>query len=237
MSDTFAEPTVTGLFFENSEAIDLFAKAFPKAQGAMGDVLKKATNPAFKSKYADLSAVVEAVIPPLNENGFSVLQPSGFDEGRVKVMTLILHESGQWMRCTLSLNPTKLDPQGIGSAITYGRRYGLQAMSGVAPEDDDGNAASFRGKTQEREPDRPSNAAMVGVMKAAIAVCDDLPALKAWKDDNAKFIADFEANDLDAYNDVVRAWKNRGDAIRRMASAADTFDIAADEAGQALEAA
>lgn len=138
-----ASPTIVSQDFETSAEIAEFAKAFPKAQAAMGDVLKKATNPAFKSKYADLAAVVEATIPALNSSGFSVLQPPATGgNGEVRIMTMILHESGQWMRCTLSLRPTKADPQGVGSAITYGRRYGLQAMTGVAPEDDDGNAAS-----------------------------------------------------------------------------------------------
>jgi hypothetical protein len=137
------DPHVVSTDFETSTDIAEFAKAFPKAQAAMGDVLKKATNPAFRSKYADLAAVVEAVIPALNESGFSVLQPPATTrDGTVRIMTMILHESGQWMRCTLALKPTKADPQGVGSAITYGRRYGLQAMTGVAPEDDDGNAAS-----------------------------------------------------------------------------------------------
>lgn len=128
--------------FEASPEIAEFAKAFPKAQSAMGDVLKNANNPAFKSKYADLAAVVEATIPALNSAGFSVLQFPSFNGSEVRVATLILHESGQWMRCTLALRPTKADPQGVGSATTYARRYGLQAMTGVAPEDDDGNAAS-----------------------------------------------------------------------------------------------
>lgn len=139
---TDQSPAILSQDMETSEGIDAFAKSFPKAQSAMGDVLKNANNPAFKSKYADLAAVVEATIPALNSAGFSVMQFPTFDGQTVKVSTMILHESGQWMRCTLSLRPTKADPQGVGSAITYGRRYGLQAMTGVAPEDDDGNAAS-----------------------------------------------------------------------------------------------
>jgi hypothetical protein len=129
---------------ETSSDLNEIAKALPKAQAAMGEVFKKANNPAFKSKYADLSAVVEAVLPALNEHGISLLQPTAYDGHAVKVGTMLLHESGQWVRCTLTIPLAKKDAHGIGSACTYGRRYGLQAMSGVAPEDDDGNAASAK---------------------------------------------------------------------------------------------
>lgn len=127
---------------EMSADISEIAKALPKAQAAMGEVFKKATNPAFRSKYADLSSVVDAVVPAFNESGVTLLQPSSFDGEFVRVATMLLHESGQWVRCTLAIRPSKPDAHGIGSAVTYARRYGLQAMSGVAPEDDDGNAAS-----------------------------------------------------------------------------------------------
>lgn len=145
MSEEFSSyPTPTAIM-EMSEGIDLIAKALPKAQAAMGEVFKNANNPAFKTKYADLAAVIEAVLPALNANGISLLQPAGFDGERVKVGTMLLHESGQWVRCAISFPLAKRDAHGIGSAITYGRRYGLQAMSGVAQMEDDGNAAA--GKT------------------------------------------------------------------------------------------
>lgn len=138
---------------EMSDQIDAIAKVLPKAQAAMGDVIKNANNPAFKTKYADLGAVIEAVVPALNQHGITLLQPATFDGELARVATMLLHESGQWVRCTLASPLQKRDAQGIGSVNTYLRRYGLQAMSGVAPEDDDGNAAS--GPRQERpEPKR-----------------------------------------------------------------------------------
>jgi hypothetical protein len=112
------------------------------AQKATEAVKKASTNPAFKSKYADLSVVVEAVVPALNAAGVSVLQFPAFNGELVSVATTLLHESGSSVTATLHLRPSKLDPQGVGSAITYARRYALMAMTGAAPEDDDGAAAS-----------------------------------------------------------------------------------------------
>ena len=119
-----------------------FAKAFVAAQMATEAVKKAASNPHFKSKYADLSEVVEATVPALNANGIAVIQSPGFDGDLVSVTTMLIHESGATVTGTLRMRPTKNDPQGVGSAITYGRRYSLLAMTGAAPEDDDGSAAS-----------------------------------------------------------------------------------------------
>lgn len=119
-----------------------FAKAFVAAQKATEAVKKASTNPAFRSKYADLAEVVEAVVPALNAHGIGVLQFPGAEGGDVLVTTELLHESGASVRSTLRLKPVKTDPQGVGSAVTYGRRYSLLAVTGAAPEDDDGNAAS-----------------------------------------------------------------------------------------------
>lgn len=119
-----------------------FAKAFIAAQKSTEAVKKAATNPAFKSKYADLSEVVEATIPALNANGIGVIQSPGYDGELVTIETVFLHESGASCTGILRLRPSKADPQGVGSAITYGRRYSLLAMTGAAPEDDDGNLAS-----------------------------------------------------------------------------------------------
>lgn len=119
-----------------------FAKAFVAAQKATEAVKKASSNPAFRSKYADLAGVVEAVLPALNANGIGVMQFPAFDGEWVLVTTTFLHETGSSVTGELKLRPSKSDPQGVGSAITYGRRYTLLAMSGAAPEDDDGNAAS-----------------------------------------------------------------------------------------------
>ena len=117
--------------------------ALVKAQKAFGPALKTSQNPHFKSRYADLSACVEAVVEALNENGIALTQHTHHAEGGVCVETILIHESGEQLSFGQLFVPcTKQDAQGYGSAITYARRYQLQTALGIAPEDDDGNAAS-----------------------------------------------------------------------------------------------
>ena len=119
------------------------AFAFVRAQAGFGAALKTSTNPHFKSRYADLSACVEAVIDSLHKNGFALLQKTHECETGVAVETILMHESGEQISGGILRVPaSKLDPQGYGSALTYARRYSLMAVCGIAPEDDDGNAAS-----------------------------------------------------------------------------------------------
>ena len=129
---------------QKSESIAALAAALAIAQGEMKGAVKDSANPFFKSKYADLASVVEAIRLAFSDNGLSYIQtvePSDKDE--VRVETTILHSSGEWISCgVLSLPVSKSDAQGYGSALTYARRYSLSAAAGVAPEDDDGNAAS-----------------------------------------------------------------------------------------------
>lgn len=122
--------------------IGTIATALAKAQAEMGVALKKADNPHFKCKYADLSSVVSACMPALNSNGIAVVQPTGEDEHGRYVETILIHgASGQTLSCRVPLIVQKNDMQGYGSAVTYARRYGLMGMAGIAPEDDDGNGA------------------------------------------------------------------------------------------------
>jgi hypothetical protein len=147
-----------------SEQINELAAALAKAQGEMGGAVKDAANPFFKSKYADLASVWEACRGPLAKNGLSVVQfpnteysgspepyewTSKMGEKRygvrvvcvVSVLTRLTHASGQWMEDRVSTMLPTGDPQAVGSAITYLRRYALQSVAGVAPEDDDAEAA------------------------------------------------------------------------------------------------
>jgi len=119
------------------------AQALVKAQREFGPALKTSTNPHFKSRYADLAACVEAVIESLNNNGIMLMQPCHESESGVIVETLFIHESGETFSAgKLHVPATKHDAQGYGSALTYARRYSLMAACGIAPEDDDGNAAT-----------------------------------------------------------------------------------------------
>lgn len=127
-----------------SDSIKELAAALSKAQGEIKGAVKDSANPFFKSKYADLSSVVEAIRDAFAKNGLSytqAIEPTERDE--VRVETILLHASGEWLSAgVLALPVSKHDAQGFGSALTYARRYGLSAAVGVAPEDDDGNAAT-----------------------------------------------------------------------------------------------
>ena len=128
------------------------AAAFVAAQKGFAPALKTSTNPHFKSKYVDLAGCIEAVIDSLNSNGIALIQPTHECADGVTVETIFLHESGEQLSAgKLHVPATKNDPQGYGSALTYCRRYSLMAACGIAPEDDDGNAASKRVKTPSRE--------------------------------------------------------------------------------------
>ena len=125
-----------------SESIKHLAIAMCSAQSEMGGAAKGAANPFFKSKYADLSSVVQAIKEPFANHGLSYVQFPVEDGGRVGIETILMHESGEWLSSSFTVQLTKQDAQGAGSAITYCRRYGLQAVAGIPSEDDDGNAAS-----------------------------------------------------------------------------------------------
>lgn len=126
------------------------ATALVKAQQAFGPALKTSTNPHFRSRYADLSACVEAVIEGLNSAGIALIQRTSEDNTGVTVETVFIHESGEMLECgKLHVPAAKQDPQGYGSALTYARRYSLMAACGIAPEDDDGNLASRKVPTPD----------------------------------------------------------------------------------------
>jgi hypothetical protein len=136
--------------------MDEAIKALVKAQQEMGAVLKNAKNPHLKSKYADLGSVIDATFPALHANGFAVMQPAGMDDMGQFVETHFCHISGKTFSSRIYLVIGKNDMQGVGSAHTYARRYGLLAMAGVAPEDDDGEATKAP-KRQDAPP--PFNSA------------------------------------------------------------------------------
>jgi len=125
-----------------SESIKNIAIAMCQAQSEMGGAHKGKSNPFFKSKYADLGAVVQAVKGPFTNNGLSYVQFPIEEGGRIGIETILMHISGEWMAHSFTVNLAKQDAQGAGSAITYCRRYGLQAIAGIPSDDDDGNNAS-----------------------------------------------------------------------------------------------
>lgn len=172
------ETTPRAAAIEFSQEIGLFCTALAAAQAKIKNAERDAENPYFNSSYASLAAVWDAVRAPMTENGLSVIQgeatriAADLSSGEVDVTTMVLHASGQWFRTTVTLPvipmasrrkgrgddgdndadraPGRITPQAIGSAITYGRRYGLESVTGTAPEaeDDDGNSASGAEKRQ-----------------------------------------------------------------------------------------
>jgi len=122
--------------------MEAISKALVKAQAAMSHAAKDAKNPHFKAAYSTLASVIDAVRPALSSNGLAFVQKLGAAEGGVSVETVLIHESGEQISFgTLFIPASKQDAQGYGSAISYAKRYSLQAALGIASEDDDGNSA------------------------------------------------------------------------------------------------
>ena len=140
-----------------SENIGELAAALAKAQAEVGTVTKDSANPYFKSNYASLAAVWEATRPILSKHQLSVVQMPSSDERGYYVETQLMHSSGQWIRSRTYMKPAKDDPQGIGSLISYARRYALQAVTMICPDDDDGEAAM--GRTAPQKPAESSKPA------------------------------------------------------------------------------
>ena len=168
------------------------AKALATAQMEMTKAQKDSNNPHFRTKYADLGNVMDACMGALNKNGIAVIQPVTDGEGGRCVSTRFIHESGEMLECSVPLIVGKNDMQGLGSAITYARRYGLMSLAGIAPEDDDGNQASKNPpKAQEVSPQQyislRDKAEQAGVAEAKICEMAGVSDLQQFPSD--KFAA------------------------------------------------
>lgn len=174
-----------------SESIKNLAVALCAAQAEMGGATKDAANPFFKSKYADLSAVVKAVKDAFATNGLSYTQFPIEDGGRIGVETILMHVSGEWVSNSFTVALSKQDAQGAGSAITYCRRYALQAIAGIPAEDDDGNKAVSRTSLAKFIDNNDKVAA-----NAFVESLDDNAKKAEW------------ASLSDAQKDKIKAWRN-----------------------------
>jgi len=147
--------------------------ALVKAQRAFSPALKTSTNPHFKNRYAALDACVEAVMDALNDNGIYLMQRTSESPNGVTVETVFIHESGEQLSGGVLFVPaTKQDAQGFGSALTYCRRYSLMTACGIAPEDDDGQAASKpKAKTE-------SQTYTLSIAQEALTECESMEQLK-----------------------------------------------------------
>ena len=206
---------------ETSPSIAALAASLSKAQASIEGAVKGKVNPAFKSKYADLSSVWEACREALTENGLSVVQsPGPVADGRMELTTMLLHASGEWMRGTLTIPLGKVDAQSYGSALTYGRRYALAAFVGVSPDDDDGNAAAkskppantYRAEPASHEPEGPVRKSAAQCkrdgddvkIKTEIARLDR-DGLKDWNANFDAYTAHVPASWADSINDMLQA--------------------------------
>lgn len=169
-----------------SESITKLSAALVKAQAEMSGAVKDSANPFFKSKYADLNSVIKAIKEPFEKHGLAYTQFPVTDEKGVGVVTRLIHESGEWLECGYTLPLVKSDPQAAGSAITYARRYALQAMAGIPAVDDDAEGAMNR--IQKTSGGR--------ITRNQAQVLHDL--LTATESDVVKFCAVFNCTDVDS---------------------------------------
>lgn len=167
-----------------SDTITEIAGALAKAQGMIDDASKTGLNPAFRSKYADLASVRAAIREPLAVNDLAIVQGPRRTDGGVEVETMILHKSGEWISENVFIPVNKWDAHGIGSGITYGRRYGLMALLCIAADDDDGNAAVEKGPQQPpRKEEKKFDPMIVEFMIEAgtkVAEKEGTPGLTRW---------------------------------------------------------
>lgn len=203
------------------------ATALVKAQKEFGPALKTSTNPHFRNKYADLSTVVESVIDALNNNGIYLMQMTHETPDGAVAETTFIHESGEMLSAGKLFFPaSKHDAQGYASALTYVRRYSLMAACGIAPEDDDGNAASKPTPKPipkvEAKPEPKVEAVQTneGVANFAMNMfIEFLPSAKTeaelnafWKE-NKEAVAKIKAHDESMYVDLLAKFKARKDEI------------------------
>jgi len=163
-----------------SHEINELAKALVKAQGIMTSAQKDGSNPHFNSSFATLDSIWKAIRKPLSEHGLCVVQSLLPDN---TLVTTLLHESGQWVRSYQKLNPVRNDPQGIGSALTYGRRYSLAAIVGICQADDDGEEASeTTGTKRASRQSSPKPATIPPSPKAENGKKDIDPMTRYWQE-------------------------------------------------------
>lgn len=167
-----------------SEQINELATALCKCQSEMQFAVKDSKNPHFNSRYADLSAVWDAVREPLTKNNLCVTQTVQFIDGKTVLVSMLMHNSGQWIKSYLPIKTDKDTCQGWGSGITYARRYSLAALVGCVQDDDDGNAAepdanskkkpkeSKASKEEKEEDDTPPTEKELDDLMKLKAKCD-----------------------------------------------------------------
>jgi hypothetical protein len=178
---------------KTSDTTAKVAEALAAAAGEIHNATKDSKNPHFKSSYASLASVIDATKATLAHNGLAVIQSPGWNDGRVTVTTRIIHQSGEWIEGTAESPVGKADPQGVGSAVTYLRRYSLAAMCGITQEDDDGQAASRpapkKPKADQRTKDLLDVELGMAIMEGVVTEEETAKVKKAIASDDADLIA------------------------------------------------
>ena len=185
---------------KHSESIAKLSEAMCAAQQEIEHAHKDSTNPHFKSTFASLPSVIDATVPVLNRFGLSVIQLPGFQDGCATVETILTHESGEWLSGVSGSPISKNDPQGVGSAITYLRRYSLAALCCIGQDDDDGNTAS-------QKPPRAPNTETTFVAQELKKLLDTHKAIPA--DGRKAALAAYAALDLDRMKTAINYIKEK----------------------------
>lgn len=193
---------------KTSETIDALSKALSAAQGEMENATLNRINPHFKSKYADLAAIRDAVSPALSKHGLSVTQATGFDEaGNLRLYTRLTHESGQWIESVFPLQ-VNANPQAMGSQLTYARRYSLSAICGIsADDDDDAEIATSESRKAPQSEERITKEQAEALRTAIVEVDADLPKFLEYL--KVKTLSDLPASDYSRAIAALNAKRQR----------------------------
>lgn len=202
---------------EMSSEIGSLAEALAKAQSVMKGAKEDASNPFYKSTYADLTSVWTACKESLSSNGLAIMQPTTMKDGVIFLVTMLLHSSGQWIKGFYPIMPVKNDPQALGSAITYARRYSLAALVGVCPAGDDDDAESAMDRPVEKSKPTVSKpvVAQKGLSKGQCAMLDgyfseDKEAMQKIKDTlHIEQVYDMEPKDFDRTVEFLKRRKEQ----------------------------
>lgn len=198
-----------------TEDIKELVSALSKAQSKMEPAKFNRVNPHFKNRYADFTSCMDACRSPLAENGLAVMQYCETINDKLTLVTTLAHSSGQWIKSYFPLNPRNMDSQSIGSAMTYAKRYSLSAMLGIVSdeeEDDDGEAAHGRGKSEvikSQTPQQKLNSDQLSVLKSLHNKLDHVCKEKIY----AWLLNTYKTNKLEdlyveSYQKVLGAFEN-----------------------------
>lgn len=201
-----------------SEQINELAESLSKAQGLIEGAAKDSKNPFFKSSYADLHSVMACAREPLASNGLSVVQPTQVIDGQLCLITMLMHKSGQWIKSVMPLVLAKNDPQSVGSALTYFRRYCYASLCGVAQMDDDAETSMDRKKP---EPAKSVNLPTMDDLKIAMAKVD----LHVDKAKLSDFVAKFALSKNTTVESVIKSALTTPEQLAKLKAHLEQFIV------------